>query len=45
LNLLAWQLPELLAVVVAEGETSPVQVSPSPVGDNQVAVPVVPGRC
>ena len=40
-----WQLPELLAVVVAEGTDSPTSVKPTPLDGSQVAVPVVPKLC
>ncbi|HWX49315.1 MAG TPA: putative baseplate assembly protein [Roseomonas sp.] len=43
--LLPWQLPELLAVVVAEGDTAPARIEPGPAAGNLVAVPVVPERC
>lgn len=48
LGLLAWQLPELLAVVAIEGDAPPHDLSalPNPFADdNAVAVPVVPEVC
>jgi len=48
LALLAWQLPELLAVVAVEGDAPPRDLSalPNPFADdNAVAVPVVPEVC
>ena len=48
LALSAWQLPELLSVIVAEGPAAPESLSalPNPFADaNAVAVPVVPELC
>jgi predicted phage baseplate assembly protein len=46
LTLTPWQLPELLSVVVAEGE-APADLSgvPNPFGQAGIAVPVVPEVC
>jgi len=46
LTLSPWQLPELLSVVVAEGD-APTDLSgvPNPFGQSGVAVPVVPEVC
>ena len=43
-----WQLPELLSVLVVEGESAPTDLStlPNPFADQHaVAVPVVPELC
>jgi len=45
LPLEAWQLPELLAVVVAEGTDSPATLQPTPLDVSLVSVPVVPEVC
>lgn len=45
LPLQPWQLPELLAVVVAEGTDSPPDIQPTPAGTGTVALPVVPETC
>ncbi len=45
LRLEAWQLPELLAVVVTDGEAAPDLVARPAVRDAGVAVPVVPEVC
>jgi predicted phage baseplate assembly protein len=48
LELARWQLPELLSVVVAEGQAAPDSLSAAPnpfAAANAVAVPVVPKVC
>jgi hypothetical protein len=48
LSLAAWQLPELLSVVVLEGPAAPdnLDAAPNPFADESaVAVPVVPEVC
>ena len=46
LPLLRWQMPELLMLAVAEGDTSSTTLPPSrAAGEADVAVPVVPEKC
>lgn len=45
LALLKWQLPELLDVVVIEGEESPTRVDAPDGGAYDIAIPVVPEVC
>ena len=46
LPLLRWQMPELLMLAVAEGESAATSLAPVAVtGPDDVAVPVVPERC
>jgi predicted phage baseplate assembly protein len=45
LPLQPWQLPELLAVAVTEGTSSPTQMTSSRNLGSLIAVPVVPGTC
>src|SRR5205823_6131856 len=40
-----WQLPELVAVVVAAGATAPTDLKPPSVAGPTVGVPVVPEVC
>ena len=46
LPLLRWQMPELVMLAVAEGDTSSTSLPPSRAdGEPEVAVPVVPEKC